>query len=358
MKDLEILAKDGPYREFLEHAKDILPRNRTAQWRQMVRNVSTKYLEEIINKRDFSTKIQNLVEDLSTWPELKKELVFKDLRRDYVIAYLKNCFFINPKDIKCIQKFDSFWKESSTNALIAQKLVPIAQEYMSEEKTYEFIHLMANDDLSSLFCNRPDVRNLIMKKAFKIFNDPQYDSRTSRDKKLFSIANQRCWKVITQNMGQELFDRYIKHSEFSYILLKLNNMIDQKLKERFLTYYILQSPIQGEVFDESWNQIKKLGNNFEQRQEMLEYLKGIDPLPGKSFAIKNIEQRKNIIRFISQNMPEYLDYYARTCIEFMTGKRDFPNGNPTVECRDLFSSVEGTSWVNQSLQIEFSKIRK
>ena len=56
-------------------------------------------------------------------------------------------------------------------------------------------------------------------------------------------------------------------------------------------------------------------------------------------------------------MPEYLDYYARTCLEYLEGKKVFPRGNPTLHCKELFKEAKGTPWIDPGLQARYLKFK-
>ena len=53
MADLEYLESSKSYREFINHVYDIRPTQRTRQWKEMLLNMSTDFLEKNLKRKRF-----------------------------------------------------------------------------------------------------------------------------------------------------------------------------------------------------------------------------------------------------------------------------------------------------------------
>ena len=111
-------------------------------------------------------------------------------------------------------------------------------------------------------------------------------------------------------------------------------------KRNFLFRYILTTPVSGNLLNYAWNNLTELGKDFKQREEILKTLKNRSPLPGNLFSLRDKIRRETILKHLAKNFPEYIDLYSQTCLKFLKGDGDFPNGNPTAECDDLFQDNE------------------
>jgi len=100
---------------------------------------------------------------------------------------------------------------------------------------------------------------------------------------------------------------------------------------------LLENPSPGQTQKIAWSDLLKLGNNYQLREKILKSIRSIDPLPGKIFKSSTQNKRhKVIVKNFAKNFPEYIDFYAQTCIKYVSGEKKFPNGRPALECDDLF----------------------
>lgn len=82
--------------------------------------------------------------------------------------------------------------------------------------------------------------------------------------------------------------------------------------------------------------MQELATQPAQREAIMKVLKAWHPLPGDLFTDLDLTKRRTVARHLQRFFPEYLDFYARTCVEFFGGKRRFPEGNPASNCHELF----------------------
>jgi hypothetical protein len=92
--------------------------------------------------------------------------------------------------------------------------------------------------------------------------------------------------------------------------------------------------------------------------QIFKTLKKLDPLPGEVFSSNDKEKREAVINLFASNFPEYVDHYAKTCVNFLKGIGEFPRGNPTLYCNELYSASKSKRWISQPLKTQYSSLKK
>jgi len=350
--DLEVLAQQKNYPEFLEHAHDIRPSKRNKKWKKMVRDMTLGYMNQTLKDNKHGPKIFQFVEQLNSWPSLRNEEFFHLKRNQLGIKYFKSC--VNSKK-DCLPQALNFWTSNQLkSAELGLKMIDLLEKVNYRGDLFKFIKPATTSDMSEFYCNRPEVITILIKKIHHI------SLKNAPDKKYFkNIFNQDCIKKIIPILKQEL----VKFSspamkEIFYNFLDLYKGINQEESDFFLTLYILQGPIKGDAFNKGWNTISILGKNFKRRQKVLRKLKKFELLPDDIFTLTNKKAKRILLDHFFKNIPEYLDYYARTCLNYLEGTKEFPRGNPTLHCKELFYEAKGTKWIDPGLQTSFLKFKK
>jgi len=352
IEDLKVLAQEKNYLEFLKHAQDIRPSKRDKFWKEMVRDMALGYINSVLKTNKDGPEIFDFVEKLNTWPTLRNEEFFLLKRNQLGVRYLKSCF-TNEK--KCLPKALNFWKSNQIkSAELGLRMLDLLQKNNYQEDLFRFIKPATTGEMSEFYCNRPVVIKGLTQKIHEISI-----KQTPNKKHFKNVFNKSCLEKIIPILKQEL----VKFSsptmkELFYNFLDLYKGINQEERDFFLTLYILQGPVRGDAFNEGWNIIKILGKNYKRRKKVLEKLEKFELLPDDIFALANKKTKRTLLIHFSQNMPEYLDYYARSCLDYLEGKREFPRGNPTLHCKDLFHEAKGTKWIDPGMQKQFEKFKK
>ncbi len=107
MKDLEILYKEKNFDEFFNHAKDILPSERSSYWKDMVKEMAEAQLKDYIKKKYFDNLHYKKIKDLTKWPTLKTDEFFMKARGNWGVGYFKSCFKFYPPEVR---KYGTFGK--------------------------------------------------------------------------------------------------------------------------------------------------------------------------------------------------------------------------------------------------------
>ena len=138
--------------------------------------------------------------------------------------------------------------------------------------------------------------------------------------------------------------------------MKAYKIISNDIESYYLTLFMLRGPFVGSTFNYAWKNLEKLGSSPKVRAQVMKRLISQNFLPGNIFSLKDSSRKSAIIKLLVDNMPEYIDSYARTCIAYYKGNKSFPMGNPTMECQDLVSLVKKKRILPLNLKNQLSKL--
>lgn len=346
LADLKILFKESNYFEFFEHCLDLRPTLRTQEWKEMVTQMGAAYLQLMLKQQTINRDTIQIVEKISRIPVLRKDEFFLRYRSQIGQAYFQRC--LEGKDPKsCHQDFVSFWKNLpppgdislQMGNLIRLKGIPIDPWFLYE--------VAAKSSFADYYCKDENLRRDL---GTRLYNELQSTSDHQKIKKTVNdLMSPECWKVLQTEYlaGLKAPQQVIR--EFSYHILLAMGSLDMAQKNLALTVHLLNTPQVGKRLNQAWNLVDQMGSDFKKRSELLKELLQIDPLPGKVFAAQDKLKRKTLLSHLYKNMPEYMDHYAKTCLDFLYGRKTFENGNPTPECRQLFEAAKGTKWISSQL---------
>lgn len=355
--DLETLYKENNYQEFLNHALDIRPSLRDSKWKKMVLEIGVDFIKDKISRQQFDEKTLNYIESLTNWPTLREDEIFFLKRNDFGVKFFEGCLVSNKADI-CFSKINKFWSNTSLkNPDLGLSLAKLLSEYGYEGDLWEYVTYATNSNVAEFYCKNSLIKKEILKKIQTIIA-----GNLSPINQKISIQNSMsgsCLTTIIPEIKKAFLEVESSLSKELYLkFLILTENLKPEEKDFFLTLYFLQGPVIGDLFNESWNTIGALGQNYNKRKAVLDKLKGLNLLPDEIFAASNEKRRETMLSHFYKNFPEYLDFYANTCIEFLEGKKAFPNGNPTLRCRDLFQEAEGTTIIEPSIQAKYQTVKK
>ncbi len=357
MGDLETLYKENNFQEFLKHALDIRPSIRDSKWKKMVLDMSEVYIKDKIARKDFSEKSMNFIESLTNWPLLREDEIFFLRRNDFGVKYFRECFQNNKKD-SCFQEIEKFWSNTSLkNPDLGISLASLLEENGYEGELWDYIKFASTSNVAEFYCKNILIKKEILKKIQKIMGEnlSQVDQKIS----IQTALSDSCLKTLVPEIKTAFFDvnsAVIKELYLKFLIITHN--LNPEENDFFLTLYYLQGPVIGDLFNESWNTIQVLGQNYNKRKSVLNKLKQLTLLPDEIFAGENEKKKETLITHFYKNFPEYLDFYANTCLEFLEGKRDFPKGNPTLRCQEFFKDSEGTQIIEPSVQAKYKNLKK
>ncbi len=356
IQDLEQLQVNKNFSEFLAHAHDIRPSERNKHWKEMLQTMAVGQLDFLLTKRIFNKKSFKLIEAAALWPELLEDEFFQVKRNRFAQFYLENCFEKREDKASCKNDLLNFWNASNQNPDLAMSLANVLSTFTEEKEFWSFYQKVAKSNSEEFYCPKPQVKKSILTHLRK--NLSSVEEKKYVKKFIDDNLGATCWNSILPDLKSLLFSKSFTLRDFSYKVLSSKEALTQIELDSFLAYYILTNPIKGDTFNLSWALVEKVGDNYARRMNVLKELKKIDPLPGEVFSSTDVQKREAIINLFANNFPEYIDYYAKTCVNFLKGIGDFPRGNPTLYCNELYGASKSKRWISQPLKIQYSSLKK
>lgn len=354
IEDLESLAHDSLDEEFFEHALDIRPSERNSKWKGLVTKMGDALTSKILRKQKVTKADFTRVEKLLSWPALKADDIYRARRSEIGFKYIEQCFKTSQS---CWDELIAFWNQDKSDPEISFKLAKItSNQKNSPVKTWTFLSYALKSPLSEFYCKKDfvlkELWNEIDLSYVKI--GPKGDLSRNIE---FMIHPDCLPSLIEFSKNNLLSPSKVTDRELAFQILRTQSKDDQSITDFFYTVYLLENPSQGELFNYSWNRIKELGGTIERRNNVLKTLKTLDPLPDEVLSSYDQTKKKVILKHFNQYFPEYLNFYTNQCISFYSGKKSFPNGNPTIHCNELLNSDLASGLIDDSKIKEYHKYR-
>lgn len=357
-EDLKVLAEENNFNEFILHAQDIRPSQRDDWWKEQLRRMGKKFIEERIAKNDFSTDTHDKIESLYALPAIKEDEFVSTRREEYNRALIKNCFQFNNK-MECYKTMNNFWestKGSINRPEIALEIASLLDQYNIQTEKWKYFATITTGKTATFYCGRENIKQVVIQQLINKFSRVSDSSKFDQQTK--EVANEDCIDKMILDLKQLLTSEDKVKAEMSYHLLLSRKKIDELESNAFLISFIMMGPVVGETFNQSWNMLEQLGKNYELRMKVLARLQQYDPLPDELVNSANKKKRDLLLDMMNKNFPEYVDFYARTCLDYLEGKKSFPNGNPTKYCRQFFQLSKNKEWPNSGLKMRYESLPK
>ena len=345
----------------MAHAQDVRPSDRGRHWTQMVQDMAIQLIDQRIKKAEYPEEDFKLIENLASWPPLKEDEFFQTKRAAFGERYLLSCIELEKALEKysestspCLKAIYNFWNNTPNIPIttdIGVKLGEIVRKNASPDNLWSFFTRAANSPAAEFLCKKEALQTALKAKIKTIIKKNIDDSELIVEIK--SLANSDCWTQVIPSLEKDLTNPNKEDAQVAYMVLKGRGLLSNQQKDLYLTAYLLNGPENGALFNQAWNEFHQIGEDFKRREGVLSALKKIDPLPGKVFALEDEKKRQVLVDYLALNFPEYLDHYAKTCLAYVKGAT-FPNGNPTVECRELLKSAKNSKFLNDKILNELS----
>lgn len=347
IKDLEVLESNKAYKEFLDHALDVRPSARDKHWSSMVGNMATGLVKQYSSQKAYTKANFDFIEGLTGWPSLAKDDYFRYKRKIFGLSYLAKCL-----GHLCRSDLLSFWYTTKKqDGATAKKLVLILKEIAPSENLIPFLAKIGHDDYALSHCKKP----WIQQEIFSAVTAPlRLDKLKEAKKVLNTIVGNDCWRAIRPIVHQALLKGPGLKQDYAFSLLKIQNDLTKEWEDFYYVSYFLGSPIPGMTFNKSWNRVKALGQNYGRRMQVLKKMYELDPLPGKLFSLINNKKKDTLVNYFNKNIPEYINHYSKTCLNYLSGSINFSNGNPTPDCDNLFAGGH----MEDRVRAKFSALKK
>ncbi|MDP7319315.1 MAG: hypothetical protein QF441_01845 [Bacteriovoracaceae bacterium] len=346
-RDLNVLVSQKSFYEFFEHAHDIIPSQRSQEWKSQVEQMAQEYLDFLKTKSELKSKQIKLVYEISSWPHLRNNEFFIKKRDFIFLSTLKQCFSAKNKKA-CLKKVDQIYHDFKHNRVFSFELAILLQKNHIDEKIiWNYIKDLTSHPISEFYCSQDGFKNLVLNKIHELMS--------STSKKDLPI-HQDCIKSLKTDLSKQLLssDRIVRSNAFK--VLKKHNLLDNQQTTSYHTLSFLAERTQNkQQTNLSLSSLKKLSKNYQLRNKVLAQLKELDPLPGDIFKHNTNKIVEAKTRILSRYFPEFLDHYARTCLDYLSGRKTFNKGNPTPHCHQLFSHNKSVKVLPENFVQEYNK---
>ena len=350
IKDLEILESQGNYPDFFLHAKDIRPALRSEYWKKMVRHMAVGWLDYKLKRNIFDAESFERIEKIAGWPTLQRDHFFQLKRGEYAVRMLESCFSGRKEEHpSCLKRMEQFWVRSDKIPATGYRLAGLLARH-KRSGGWRYLSDILIKEEAAVYCEQQSVQDEFL----KVVEDWNVSDGIAAwiDK----MIHPSCWKSMAEGLKNVLWKRGHTVEEKVFKILVAKGALGEEDKDFYYALFILNDPRVGKTFNLAWNRMKELGENFSRRQKVLQRLIKLDPLPDAVVGTSEMSKRKTLLDFFSRHFPEYFNHYGKVCLNYLEGKGSFPQGNPTVRCRDFFRDTD--SLVSDKLYLRYSALKK
>ena len=355
LKDLEFLENERNYGEFFQHAQDIRPVERGEAWQNMLKTMSRSYLLKYLTLNIYRQEDYQVLLKLSSWPTLQRDLKFQELRAQFGQGYFTQCFRQGPSKNQCLQQLSFYFNQGmklpqeslAYLQLLGKQRPPFAY------RSFPYIKSILKDPLKAQHCSHPLVREGLFQELIKIQYPHFHALKTWAQDKI----GPSCLDRLAQELRLDLWSADFSRALLAFDLLYVRKKISPRDQDFFLIRNYLHSSRKGEHLNLSWNTLKALARDFERRKKVLNQLKTLDPLPDHLFGLGPSQKKNTLIHHLAKNFPEYLGHYSHTCLRYLQGQGSFPNGNPTIYCRQIMEEAQAKNWIDRQRLSLYQKVK-
>ena len=326
LQDLEVLESNNNFREFFAHALDIRPSKRNKAWKNMCINMAESFMADM-QEQGITKEDRQLFLKVLKYPALTGDEFFIE-KRDYFLALMAKDYAKNHSAEKSIQFskdiYEKFRGKPVFGIHLAKAIYPIMKKDEYHIKYLDFFkeitEPMISSKFSEFYCAKEPINQLVIDLIF---------FKTIQTKKI----HKDCISKLLPSLEKRLYsnDNNIRQSAFEF--LSKNKLIKKSDKAH---YHVLNLLYGKQYTKEEWDPIIKslkiIGDNYQIRSEIMEKIAKMDPYPDVLFDVYPEKQLISLSRIISRYFPEYLDRYTKNCLNYLSGKKTFKNGNPTPNC--------------------------
>ena len=325
MKDLRILYKQNDYKEYFDHAKDVIPSARDSEWQEMTSKLGIKYLETLSKKQTpLSAKEQTLIDKISKWTIFKDDETFNNAKRPILIGVINKCLSLKNSNNCLSMAKQTFIKDS--DPAFGIKILKTLNLNRNIEYSAKDLQVFILPMLSSNICSF-----YIKKEPLKSTVDTLFESDTSFFAK--NEIEKDCKGILVKELKAKLYTTKsnLVRKNIKFTLRKWGKIHSNDIYFYNMAQFLSDYKFSKEVLFTKWKTFKTLGKDLRIRNIILDRLFKIRPLYGKILYNESTEARA-IISAIERYTPEYFSKYASLCLDYYTGKEQAPSG----DCHQLF----------------------
>jgi hypothetical protein len=360
LKDLEVLDRQKNFEEFILHVNDIRPSERGKHWKEMFQTMSVGLIDYKIKTKDFTRKSFERIEQIGRSSALADDEYYQLKRAIFAKKYLTECFKIVDEKSKCENELSSYWYFSSKDPDIGLELASILETNQSTMNRWPFYQVAIKSTLAPLYCSRPEFQKVIIQKINKETYTEDFDNnyKALLDKYVPNI----CFTKLVGALRDELLSPSAGGAsrELAMNLLEAKNLLTPTEQDLYSILYLLNGPVVGEKMNIAWKKTEALSDNFSKRQKILEMIQRLELIPDAIFKDPNLPRHKAIINLFAKNFPEFLNFYGKACMDYITNKTESTTNLPsTFQCHQFLKTAKNNStWISDSIQSQYSALKK
>jgi hypothetical protein len=313
LKDLEALEAQKSYREFLQHAHDIIPSERGEYWEKLVNSVAEAHITNLLQMKNFDYDILNEVILILNWPTLRSNDYFFTQLNSYFVKYYNFCLS-NYSENKCEEQRRLITENNVNKDDLARKIVPLLKSLQDEQKKLLNINLFSlvqnylKRAESEFDCKNPEFQTII-------WNTLMFEINESEN------IHKDCLKQLNLKASAQLISETRKKQEVAFRILTKAETITDAQHSLFHLLYILENGLPGEELNSAFRELLSLSQNIERRHEVLTLINKMTSFPDKIFGMdKQNKQSVALIKQITLYFPEFIDNYANECLAYFRGE--------------------------------------
>ena len=360
IKDLEVLESQRSYDEFLLHVNDIRPSERGKHWKEMLQNVGLLLIEYKLKSKDFSPKSFNQIELLGRSSALIEDELFQLRRIQYGEKYLVECFKKIEDKAKCENDLNTFWYFTNKDAELGLYLASLLLSNNSNIDRWPFYRAAITDAAAPIYCAKSEIQKAIITKinqeSFSEKFDNNYQALLNR------LVPDKCFEKMIPSIREAIIRTETSGTdkELAINLLEAKKLLSKDDQDLFAILFLLSGPVVGDKMNTAWKKVELLSESFPKRQKILGMLKNLEVLPDQIFTDPNLPRNKAIINLFAKNFPELLDFYGKSCLEYIQRKNDENNIiNSAFHCHQFLTAAKiNPLWLSDAVKLQYSSIKK
>jgi hypothetical protein len=214
--------------------------------------------------------------------------------------------------------------------------------------------------MAPLYCTKPNIQKAIIQKIkLETYNEDFNDNyKVLLDK---YIPN-KCFDKLVDTLREALISVNTQgdDKELALNLLEAKKLLTPTEQDLYSVLFLLDGPVVGDKMNLAWKRVEAFGDIYSRREKILFEIKKLDLIPDAIFKDPNLPRHKAIINLFAKNFPEFLNYYGKSCLDFINNKNaDASNLSSTFQCHQFLKTAKDNSlWLTDSIQSQYSAIKK
>lgn len=384
LRDLEALERAGGHEELLRHARDVRPSNRDGAWRAMVVRAAREFAgaaAAAAEEGDPGDGALELLREAAGWPELAGDVVFHARRDTHLVRWLGRCLEGRVFG-DCQDRALDAWRRGPGNPETGMRVAGALARRNPEARVLDFASKAALGGFGEFYCREPFLQRALHDRlrsrlrprapvrpaaprppAAALPAAPARPAASPMDPgavaaSVDGVMGKGCFETFSRTLLEVLRRGRPGERDFAHAVLSAKGALPRADGDLYLARLLLGPPRRGRTFNLAWAVMGEVALDHRRRAALVEGLGRLDPLPDHAFAGGGSLRARTIANRLRDTLPEYLDRYVRTCLDYLAGKGDWPKGNPTVHCDGFFRATGGSRFPTDEIRLRHAGLRR